>query len=195
MDQILGQIQAFGFNFTPRGWAFCNGQLMSVSQNTALFALLGTTFGGDGISTFGLPDLRGRTIVHPGQGTGLTPVNWGEKDGADKITLNIQNIPLHSHPLVNGTAPGQVNAITVLKTATGIVSNEPDGGANTLASGGSSLKIYTNTTPTTDTVGGISTTISGSTGIIGDSSPFVSRNPYLGIYTSIALTGMFPSRD
>ena len=86
MEQIIGQIQAFGFNFTPRGWAFCNGQLISITQNTALYALLGTTFGGDGITTFGLPDLRGRTIVHPGLGTGLVaPVIWGEEGGVQEL--------------------------------------------------------------------------------------------------------------
>jgi microcystin-dependent protein len=104
MDQIIGQIQAFGFNFTPKGWAFCNGQLMSIAGNTSLFSLLGTTFGGNSTTTFGLPDLRGRTIVHPGEGLGLTPVIWGEAGGAQSVSILQNNMPVHAHALTNGVA-------------------------------------------------------------------------------------------
>ena len=104
-------------------------------------------------------------------------------------------MPAHSHILVNGIGAGQVNATTVLNTATGSLTNEPDNGTTVFASGGSSPTIYTTPTPTIDSVGGAVTTLSGSTSITGGGVAFDSRNPFLGIYTSIALTGMFPSRD
>jgi microcystin-dependent protein len=192
MDQIIGQIQAFGFNFSPRGWAFCNGQLMSISQNTALYSLLGTTFGGDGINNFGLPDLRGRTIVHPGLGTDLTnPVLWGDKGGAQTVVLTQNNMPIHNHALVNGTA--LVN--TVISVSDKNPTNETDSGQNILGAGSAYPNIYSEPQATTDHFSGITSTVSGSTSLAGGSAPVSVLNPYLGIYTSIALTGMFPSRN
>jgi microcystin-dependent protein len=182
-----------GFNFSPKGWAFCNGQLISIVQNTALYSLLGVTFGGDGINTFGLPDLRGRTIVHPGQGTGLAdPVLWGEKGGTQKVTLTQNNMPMHNHALVNGTAVAK----TIINTnATGGLSNDPDGGKAILGCLGNTPYIYSDENTSNNSVGGAVTTISGSTGIAGASLPFDNRSPFLGIYTSIALYGLFPMRD
>jgi microcystin-dependent protein len=87
MDPFIGQIQAFPYNFAPRGWAFCDGQLLAISSNTALFSLLGTTYGGDGRSTFGLPDLRGRVPIHSGKGPGLTSRQLGQRAGAETTTL------------------------------------------------------------------------------------------------------------
>jgi microcystin-dependent protein len=192
MEQIIGQIQAFGFNFTPRGWAFCNGQLMSISQNTALYALLGITFGGDGITTFGLPDLRGRTIVHPGQGTGLVdPVLWGEKGGAQTVVLTQNNMPIHNHALVNGTALVNTTIIVSNKNPT----NETDDGTNILGAGGAYPNMYSEPQASTDHFSGITSTISGGTSPAGGSTAVSVLNPYLGIYTSIALIGIFPSRD
>lgn len=97
MEPFLGQIQLFGFNFAPRGWAFCNGQLLSISQNNALFALLGTIYGGDGRTTFALPDLQGRTVVGFGQGPGLSNYRIGQKGGQEIVTLNVNEIPSHTH--------------------------------------------------------------------------------------------------
>ncbi|MEX1309383.1 MAG: tail fiber protein, partial [Candidatus Sulfomarinibacteraceae bacterium] len=94
---FIGQIQLFGFNFPPRGWAFCEGQLLAISSNTALFSLLGTTFGGDGRTTFGLPDLRGRSAVGVGNGPGLSSVSWGQRSGAENVTLNVNTLPSHTH--------------------------------------------------------------------------------------------------
>ena len=85
-DPFIGEIMTVGFNFAPRNWAFCDGQLLSIAQNTALFSLLGTTYGGDGRNTFGLPDLRGRVMLHPGNGPGLSQRRWGEKYGKEKVT-------------------------------------------------------------------------------------------------------------
>lgn len=196
MEQIIGQIQAFGFGFAPAQWAFCNGQIMSIAQNTALFSLLGTTFGGNGQTTFALPDLRGRSIVHPGSGPGLTPVQWGESGGAQSITLSLANVPAHVHPLVPGTGAGQVNVSTVIHTNTGNPVNESDNGNNSFGTGGAAPNTYSEPPFSgTDKVGNITTAISGSTGIAGSNTPFSIRNPYLGIYTSIALYGIFPSRN
>ncbi|TRX36407.1 phage tail protein [Flavobacterium sp. ZT3R18] len=191
MEQLIGQIQAFGFNFTPRGWAFCNGQLLSISQNTALYSLLGITFGGDGITNFGLPDLRGRTIVHPGQGTGLTnPVLWGEKGGAQTVVLTQTNMPIHNHGLA-GTA--FVN--TVINVGHNGASNTTENGENSLGAGSGFPNMYSEAPLSADKFSGISSTISGSTSLVGGSAPVSLLNPYLGIYTSIALYGIFPSRD
>ena len=96
-EPFIGQITLVGFNFAPRGWAFCEGQLLSISQNTALFSLLGTTYGGDGRTTFGLPDLRGRVPIGPGTGPGLPSYSWGQKGGADREALAINQMPGHSH--------------------------------------------------------------------------------------------------
>src|SRR6476469_8648149 len=94
---FLGQIQPFGFGFAPRGWALCNGQIMSISQNTALFSLLGTMYGGNGTTTFALPDLRGRIPISFGQGPGLTPRDQGEMGGEETVTLLSQQMPMHTH--------------------------------------------------------------------------------------------------
>src|ERR687893_2970408 len=96
-DQFLAEIRPFGFNFPPTGWALCNGQLLPLSQNTALFALLGTTYGGDGKSTFALPNLQGSAPMQPGQGQGLSLRDLGEMSGAENVTLLVSEIPFHTH--------------------------------------------------------------------------------------------------
>lgn len=98
-EPFVGEIQMFGGNFAPRGWALCNGQLLLISQYEPLFALIGTTYGGDGESTFALPDLRGRVPVGVGTGPGLSPVGWGAKAGTETVTLTPAEIPSHSHAL------------------------------------------------------------------------------------------------
>ena len=100
-EPFIAEIRIFAGNFAPRGWAFCNGQLLPIAQNTALFSLTGTTYGGDGRSTFGLPDLRGRAPLHPGRGPGLTDRRLGEKGGAATVTLTEAQMPAHGH----GTFP------------------------------------------------------------------------------------------
>lgn len=98
-DSFIGEVQMFAGNFAPRNWAFCNGQLLPISQNTALFSILGTTYGGDGRTTFGLPDLRGRVVIHDGSGTGpgLSPYNLGQTGGVETVTLNQNEMPNHTH--------------------------------------------------------------------------------------------------
>ena len=188
MDPFIGQIQPFGFNFAPRGWAKCDGQLMSIASNSALFSLLGTTFGGDGRTTFGLPDLRGRSIVHIGHGPGLSTITWGERGGTEQLYVTQANMPSHSHALVNGVAN-----VTVLTTDNEELSNESDGGANALGTSGNMPEIYRSDPTTADKLGGVS--ISGTTTASGGNIPLESRSPFLGINVCIAEVGIFPSRS
>src|SRR5438477_6856604 len=102
MDPFVGEIRMFGGNFAPRDWAVCDGQLLAIAQNTALFSLLGTTFGGNGQTTFGLPDLRGRVPIHWGQGPGLSPRTEGESAGTESVTVSANELPPHTHALALG---------------------------------------------------------------------------------------------
>src|SRR5690348_13380835 len=111
----IGEIRMFGGNFAPAGWAFCNGQLLPIAQNDALYTLLGTTYGGDGVNTFALPDLRGRAPVHFGQGSGLSNYVQGQQYGAEQVTLNVNQIPAHNH-LVNCNSAGSNQAGVATKT-------------------------------------------------------------------------------
>jgi microcystin-dependent protein len=106
-DPFVAEIRIFPFNFAPRGWAFCDGQLLPISQNTALFSLCGTTYGGNGSTTFALPNLQGRAPMHPGQGPGLSNRSLGEQGGSDTVTLLQSEIPAHSHALVASGQPGE----------------------------------------------------------------------------------------
>src|SRR5215210_6219859 len=110
-DPFVAEIRIFPFNFAPKGWAFCDGQLLTLSQNTALFSLLGTTYGGDGKSNFALPDCQGRAAMHPGQGPGLSLHDLGETGGSETVSLLQSEIPAHSHQVRGHTAdPGDNNA-------------------------------------------------------------------------------------
>src|SRR5688500_11443147 len=104
-DPFVAEIRIFGFDFAPTGWAFCDGQVLPISQNTALFSLLGTTYGGDGKSTFALPDLQGRAPMHPGQGPGLSLRDLGESGGSEAATLLASELPTHSHALSGSSNP------------------------------------------------------------------------------------------
>lgn len=182
---FLGTIIAVGFNFAPRGWALCSGQLLPISQNSALFALLGTMYGGDGINTFALPDLRGRVAVGMGQGPGLTDVAIGEKSGTENVTLQLPNMPAHSHPAISKM----------------LVSNKP--ATLPQASAGNSLaaivdinsdpsKGYSTEVPNVELNAG---TINLTIGNTGANSPFSVKQPYLGLNYIIATQGIFPSRN
>ncbi|UUF13555.1 MULTISPECIES: phage tail protein [Flavobacterium] len=195
-EPFLGAILAFGFTFNPRGWQTCSGQLISIAQNTALFSLLGTTYGGNGQTTFALPDLRGRTMIGVGNGPGLTPVVYGQVGGTETTTLTINNMPQHNHQLIPGTLAGQVNVATNALAATGgAIANDTDNGANSFAAGGSTPNIYSEPGTGTTKIGGITSAISGSTAIAGGSQAFSIRDPYLGINYCIAMEGIFPSRN
>ncbi|MCB9681968.1 MAG: phage tail protein [Alphaproteobacteria bacterium] len=117
-DPLLGMIVQFGGNFAPRGWALCDGQLLPISQYSALFSILGTTYGGDGRTTFALPDLRGRAAIHWGHGPGLSQVTLGESSGAERVTLSVSNLPAHTHQLPV-VPPGTSSTTGPFASATG----------------------------------------------------------------------------
>lgn len=170
-EPFLAQIMLFGGNFAPRGWAFCNGQILSISQNTALFSLLGTTFGGNGQTTFALPDLRGRVPIHPGQGPGLSNYSPGQQGGTESNTLTQGQMPAHTHAAaLNASSNPSSDTL-------------PNG--NFLAEGNS----YTNTTNAQMNANAVSL------GVAGGSQPFPILQPYLGVNFIIALEGIFPSRN
>ncbi|QBR02982.1 phage tail protein [Paraburkholderia pallida] len=200
-DPYLGEIRMVGFNFAPNGWAFCQGQLLSIQQNAALFSLLGTTYGGDGRSTFQLPDLRGRTPVGFGQGLGLSNISIGEQGGTENATLTTQNMPAHTHTAAvtgGGAVTGQI-AIPAATSTTGegaVPSTSTVLGP--IAAGGRPGELYSTAAPSTTlapfnvNLQGTAPTIQNS--VTGNSIPFSLRNPYMGINFIIALQGIFPSR-
>ena len=169
-DPFLAEIRIFPFNFAPKGWAFCDGQLMPISQNTALFALLGTYYGGDGKSTFALPNLQGCSPMHPGQGQGLSERFLGEEGGEESVTLLISEIPIHTHAMM---------------TVDGDPAESSDAAGNTLAR--SSLNVYT---PAANLSAMAPETLTPA----GGSLPHNNLQPYLVLNYCIALQGIFPQR-
>jgi microcystin-dependent protein len=167
-EPFLGQIELFPYNFAPRGWAFCQGQLLSIQQNSALFSLLGTTYGGNGSTTFGLPDLRGRVAISAGQGPGLSNYVLGQVSGTENVTLNVNQIPAHTHQVAASTAKGS--------------SNSP---ANAVPAAGGQYGPSANTTMAAGMV-----QPSG-----GGGQPVSIVQPYLTLQYCIALQGIFPSRN
>jgi microcystin-dependent protein len=197
MEPYIGQISAFGFSFAPEGWVTCQGQQLSISQYETLFSLIGTVFGGNGVTTFAVPDLRGRTIIGVGQGAGLSAIQYGQVGGTEGTTLLSSNLPAHSHQIVNGdgTTPGTVAVATTIQTVNNEnESGESNNGANVLGTSGNMPSIYRENPSGADCIGGVTSTISGTTSTAGASSPFGIRNPYLGVYYCIATEGVFPTR-
>lgn len=170
MEPFLGQIIMFAGNFAPRGWALCDGQLLPIAQNTALFSILGTTYGGDGRTTFGLPELRGRVAMHAGSGPGLTTRRLGEKSGVEQVTLNIGQIPSHNHNVSVGvsTATGEESDPTTILSSHAGAFNEDPSGAN---------------------LGGVNQSNAGG------NQPHTNVQPYQCVNYIIALQGIFPSRN
>ena len=134
-EPFIAEIKIFAGNFAPRGWAFCNGQLLPIAQNTALFALIGTTYGGDGRTTTGLPDLQGRAPMHPGNGPGLSQKRLGEKGGVETVTLTEAQMPPHQHGMAPNTAPASTfiadNTSAISRSVNGLSYNDEPGPAMT----------------------------------------------------------------
>lgn len=176
-EPFLGEIRMFAGNFAPRGWAACNGQILSIAQNTALFSLLGTTYGGNGTTTFALPDLRGRIPMGNGLGPGLTNTVLGEVKGSETNTLIVANLPAHTHQLNAYNGPATLNSLT---------------GAPYLAlpqdANLSPVSSFTATSPNTMLGAG---TISQT----GNNQPVNNMQPSLTVMFIIALEGIFPPRD
>ncbi|MEM1204440.1 MAG: tail fiber protein [Acidobacteriota bacterium] len=169
-EPFVGEVRMFAGNFAPRGWAFCDGQLLAVSQNDALFSLLGTIYGGDGRTTFGLPDLRGRIPIHAGSGPGLSPRRLGAKGGAENVTLTVNQLPSHTHPFHGSQGNGLL----------------PDPAGNVVA-GSAVLEPYEEETPMQAMA---STAITP----VGGSRSHTNLMPFLCINYIIALFGIYPSR-
>jgi microcystin-dependent protein len=161
----VGEIRMFAGNFPPNGWMFCEGQLLPISENETLFQLIGTTYGGDGESTFALPDLRGRLPIH--QGNGFTLAETG---GAEEITLTVQQIPAHGHPLLGDSE----------------VANDPNA-QNNLPAESSAISMYQSASPATAMA-------AQSVGSVGGSQPHTNFQPYLCVDFIISLFGIFPSQ-
>ena len=183
MEPFIGQIQAFGFNFAPRGWAKCEGQLLPIAQYSALFSLLGTSYGGDGRTTFGLPDLRGRSAIGAGQGPGLSNYPQGAPGGHETTTLTVQNMPSHNHP-----ATGTIKSYFQPPTGGG-TSNNPNGSN---FSGSTGSNIYTTQPPNGEMAAENVAVVVGNNG---GNAPFNNHAPYLPVNWCIALEGVFPSRS
>lgn len=172
-EPYLGEIQIFAFGFAPKNWTPCNGQILSIAQNQALFSLLGTTYGGDGVTTFALPDLRGRTAISSGQGQGLTNRTLGEKAGEAGHTLITTEIPAHTHSVNGVSNDGDNGDPTGRYPATG-----PSGLGNTYG-------------PATNTVQMSTAAL----GIGGGGQSHENQQPYLVLNFCIALVGVYPSRN
>jgi len=171
---FVAEIRMFASNFAPIGWATCDGQLLPISQNTALFSLLGTTYGGDGKSTFALPDLNGRTPLHPGQGAGLSLRQLGEQGGSATVSLIEAEMPPHVHNL-------QATTVTANQLAPSTSSG--------FAKSGSMNQIYSKTTA------GMQPMRPDVLALAGGDQPHNNRQPYLGLLFCIALQGVFPPRS
>lgn len=170
-NPFLGTVMLFAGNFPPRGFAFCSAQILPIAQNTALFALLGTTYGGNGQTTFALPDLRGRTPIHFGQGPGLSNFQLGETGGAESVTLIQTEMPAHTHNVNVNSDNG--------------TTNNPN---NNYFAATPAFLQYTNVAPNTNLV-------PGAIGTAGGSQPHNNIQPYLTLNYCIALEGIFPSRN
>lgn len=172
-EPFTAEIRIFAGNFAPRGWAFCDGQLLPIAQNTALFSLIGTTYGGDGRTTTGLPNMKGRAPMHPGRGPGLTDRRLGQRGGVEQVTLAESQIPPHNHVLAATTAPA------IAKTPATDTALARTRGGTGYAPGSAS---------TTDMA-------AEAVGSTGGTQPHDNMQPFLTLNYIIALVGLYPSRD
>lgn len=189
MEVFIGTILPFGFNFAPKGWALCAGQLLPISQNTALFSLIGTYYGGDGQSTFALPNLQGRLPMGMGNGPGLSPRVIGEMAGTESVTLTTANMPTHTHP-ATATVGVQVSGVATSPATAPSTGNSYLGASGT---GPASAAIWSTDMNTPVAMGGVSGSVQ--VGAAGNGIPVETMNPFLALNFSIALNGIFPSRN
>ena len=178
-EPFIAEIRIFANNFAPRNWAFCNGQLLPISQHTALFSLIGVIYGGDGRTTFALPDLRGRTAIGPRNGPGLSPYQLGQKGGAERVTLTVNQIPSHSH------------SATATLHGTGTRGNSAVPNGNIMASK-PRTNVYSDAAPDV-TMSPAAVSIANAN--TGGSQSHENRMPFIAINHIIAIQGVFPSRN
>lgn len=186
-EPFIGEIRMVGFNFAPRGWALCDGRLLAISQNSALFSLLGTTYGGNGTTTFALPDLRGRSPVGMGTGPGLTPITQGQVSGAEHVSLTTAELPPHAPAVTVNVAIPAVAASTNVAAAPSATSV-----LGPIAAGGRPGSLYS-TDAADVTLKPFDATVT--VAPVGSGSPVPLRNPFMGTNFVIALEGIFPSRN
>lgn len=173
-EPFIGEIKMVGFNFAPQGWAFCDGALLSIQQNSALFSLLGTYYGGDGRSTFGLPDLRGRVPIHQGQGPGLSQYVLGELAGSETVTVTPGQMPAHNHLIEAASDPGNTRSA---------------GGAVLAKEAAGQTAVYNTTAAAGTPLRSDSMTMSGG------NQPHPNVQPFLCVNFIIALVGIYPTRS
>jgi microcystin-dependent protein len=185
---FVGQIILFACNFAPRSFALCNGQLLSISQNTALFSLLGTQFGGNGTTNFALPNLQSAVPIHQHQGPGLTSHNVGESFGSESITLITNEMPAHAHSMSH--------TLTATPTCRNAAGNQtmPVGNVPAIEAAGVTA-TYSDAPPDANMRAGIPVGGSAAASIVGGSQPHDNRQPYLTLNYCIALNGVFPARN
>ncbi|MNF36840.1 Phage Tail Collar Domain protein [compost metagenome] len=195
MEVFIGTIQAFAFNYPPSGWASCNGQTLGISQYNTVFALLGIYYGGNGTTNFQLPNLQGRFPVGQGNGQGLTPRVIGEFSGTESIVATLNNLPTHTHTLTGLSATTTVNLANPASspvstpTATNSFIGTSGGGPGTAT-------VYSNQQGATPVpLQGVSTSVTGTVALAGNGLPMEVMNPFLVINFSMALNGLFPSRN
>lgn len=177
-EPFISEIRMFGLNFAVRAWAFCDGQLLPIAQNSALFSLLGTTYGGDGRTSFALPDMRGRVPIHPGTGPGLSSYSLGQKGGAESVTLNTNEIPSHTH--IATTTLKAVNTTANLQSPSGAYLAGDTTYATDVGRGAVDMNA-----------GSAATTVANT----GNSQAHTNLQPFLAVNFEIALQGLFPSRS
>jgi microcystin-dependent protein len=198
MEDFIGHILMFGGNFAIRSYATCSGQLMAISSNTALFSIIGTTYGGDGRTTFGLPDFRGRSPIGVGNGPGLESYRWGQRGGVETVTLNVTQMPNHTH-FLNNTAPSSSSHIQ-LSTVNGVRSIPVAGDVPAPAnfSAGIQPTVVNNFGPPTSPVDGQALPAVDTSKLqvlpTGGQRDHENRSPYLAVYFLICMYGIFPSR-
>ncbi|MEG0973508.1 MAG: tail fiber protein [Comamonas sp.] len=188
-DPFMGEIRMLGFNYAPRDWAFCNGQLLPIQQNSALFALLGTFYGGDGHNTFALPNLQGRVPMHFGQSPGTSHYFQGQAGGTESVNLTLSQLPTHNH-----TATVTGGAMMTASTSAGTL-RTPAEGSMLAASGQRDLQFIDAANAGTPVNLGPSTTTNVTVQSAGNSSPLSIMQPYLAINFCIATQGIYPSRN
>ncbi|RDU95054.1 phage tail protein [Trinickia dinghuensis] len=204
-DPYIGEIRMMGFNYAPYGWAQCNGQVVNIVQNQALFVLLGTIYGGNGSSNFNLPNLQGRSPVGMGQGLGLSNISIGEQGGVENVSLTTQNMPSHTHVASvtgGGAVTGQISIPATTSTASGTQTAAP---GTTAVLGPVSVsdrqgQLYSTATDGATTLKPFNVTLQGTApaitnSLVGNNTPIALRNPFLGINFCIALQGVYPTRQ
>ncbi|MCH2032238.1 MAG: tail fiber protein [Tenacibaculum sp.] len=204
-EGFLGEVKMFAGNFVPRGWALCQGQLMSISSNTALFSIIGTIYGGDGRTTFALPDLRGRVARGTGNGPGLQPAIIGQKGGTEFKVLSLLEMPIHNHgavftPSANGPTNISISIPAVDDTGNTAEPGNTASFAKIETSSGEELNVYSTANPDTtlrpfNATAQITASGTISVGQAGGSQAFDNRQPYTTINYIICIQGLFPSRN